>query len=100
MLDTPRRGSAFRVFLLAFVVYAYFLPRWADWNIDSRFDLTRAIVDVHSLRIDRFHFNTWDKAVYQGHFYSDKAPGTAVLGAVVYTAYVAASHVPLLRSGI
>jgi hypothetical protein len=100
MLDTPRRGPAVRVFLLAFFVYAYFLPRWADWNIDSRFDLTRAIVDVHSLRIDRFHFNTWDKAVSKGHFYSDKAPGTAVLGAVVYAGYAAAKYVPLLRRGI
>lgn len=100
MLETPARRPAIRVFLLAFIVYAYFLPRWADWNIDSRFDLTRAIVDIGTLRIDRFHFNTWDKAVYQGHFYSDKAPGTAVLGAVVYAGYVAAKHVPLLRSGI
>lgn len=100
LLQTPRRGPAIRVFLLAFVVYAYFLPRWADWNIDSRFDLTRAIVDVHSLRIDRFHFNTWDKAVDKGHFYSDKAPGTAVLGAVVYAGYAAAKHVPVLQSGI
>jgi hypothetical protein len=99
-LDTPARGPAVRVFLLAFVVYAYFLPRWADWNIDSRFDLTRAIVDVHSLRINRFHFNTWDKAVYKGHFYSDKAPGTAVLGAVVYAGYLVAKHVPVLKSGI
>jgi hypothetical protein len=100
LLDTPRRGPAIRVFLLAFVVYAYFLPRWADWNIDSRFDLTRAIVDLHSLRIDKFHFNTWDKAVYKGHYYSDKAPGTAVLGAVVYAGYVAAKSVPLIKTGI
>lgn len=99
-LERPARGPAMRVFLLAFVVYAYFLPRWADWNIDSRFDLTRAIVDLHSLRIDRFHFNTWDKAVYQGHYYSDKAPGTAVLGAVVYAGYAAAKHVPLVSTGI
>lgn len=99
-LATPRRGPALRVFVLAFILYAYFLPRWADWNIDSRFDLTRAIVDLHTLRIDRFHYNTWDKAVYGGHYYSDKAPGTAVLGALVYAGYVAAKHVPPLGSAI
>lgn len=94
------RGSIFRVFLLAFVVYAYFMPRWADWNIDSRLDLVHAIVDGHTLRIDRFHWNTWDKAVYRGHFYSDKAPGTAVLGAVVYGGFVAARRAPLLGAAI
>ncbi len=100
VLERPRRGPAIRVFLLAFVVYAYFLPRWADWNIDSRFDLTRAIVDLHSLQIDRFHFNTWDKAVFKGHYYSDKAPGTAVLGALVYAGYAAAKQFPMLGAGI
>ena len=99
-LDRPRVGPSLRVFLLAFVVYAYFLPRWADWNIDSRFDLTRAIVDLHTLRIDRFHFNTWDKAVLHGHYYSDKAPGTAMLGAVVYAGYALAKHIPVLSGSI
>ncbi|MGH2443636.1 MAG: hypothetical protein ACRDFX_10810, partial [Chloroflexota bacterium] len=90
----PSRGSVLRVFFLAFVIYAYFMPRWADWNIDSRFDLTRALVDHHTLRIERYHQNTWDKAAYKGHFYSDKAPGTAVLGAVVYAGFAAARAAP------
>lgn len=75
------------VFLVTFAIYAYFMPRWADWNIDSRFDLVRAVVDHHTLSIDRYHWNTWDKAVYGGHYYSDKAPGTAALGALVYGSY-------------
>jgi len=89
------RGSVVRVFFLAFVVYAYFMPRWADWNIDSRLDLTHAMVDGHTLRIDAYHQNTWDKATFDGHFYSDKAPGTALLGAGVYGLFVLARAAPL-----
>lgn len=103
MTSTPwraSRGDILRVFLLAFVIYAYFMPRWADWNIDSRFDLTRALVDRHTVRIDAFNANTWDKAVFHHHFYSDKAPGTAVMGAVVYAGFALARQTPLLGGGI
>ncbi len=95
-LVRPDRGPLLRVFLLAFVLYAYFMPRWADWNIDSRLDLTHAIVDKHSLRIDAYHWNTWDKAVYQGHYYTDKAPGTSFLGAIVYAGYRLAHAAPVV----
>lgn len=94
------RGTGLRVFLLTFLVYAYFMPQWADWNIDSRIDLTHAIVSQGSLRIDKYHFNTWDKAKYRGHFYSDKAPGTALLGVPVLAAFYGAKHVPILSQGI
>src|SRR5919202_2859126 len=91
----PLRGSGLRVFILAFVVFAYFMPQWADWNIDYRIDLVHAVVDGHTVRIDRYHYNTWDKAVYRGHYYSDKAPGTAFLGALVYGAYAGLRDVPV-----
>lgn len=94
---TPRLRSgpgAFWVFLTVFVVYAYFMPRWADWNIDSRFDLTAAIVNHHTLSIDAYHYNTWDKAVYRGHYYSDKAPGTALLGVPVYALFTVLRGTP------
>jgi hypothetical protein len=84
-----------RVFLLAFLAYAYFMPRWADWNIDSRVDLVHAIVDHQTLQIDRYHWNTWDKAVFGGHYYSDKAPGTAVLGAFVYGTFKLVRSLPV-----
>lgn len=96
----PSRAGTARVFLVAFVVFAYFMPRWADWNIDSRLDLVHAIVDHHTLRIDAYHWNTWDKAVYRGHYYSDKAPGTAVLGAVVYGAFTVLRDAPGTGSAI
>lgn len=96
----PIPGSVVRVFLLAFAVYAYFMPRWADWNIDSRFDLVRSMIDHRTLRIDRYHWNTWDKAAYAGHYYSDKAPGTAVLGAGVYALFGLARSAPISGGAI
>lgn len=97
--DTRRRDVAL-VFLLSFLVFAYFMPQWADWNIDSRLDLVHAIVDDHTVQIDRYHFNTWDKAVYKGHYYSDKAPGTALLGVPVYGLFVLARQTPVIGGGI
>jgi hypothetical protein len=49
------------------------------WNQASRMDLVRAIVDQHTLTIDAYADNTGDKALWRGHYYSDKAPGTALL---------------------
>jgi hypothetical protein len=49
------------------------------WNQNSRFDLLRAIVERHTLRIDAYHENTQDKAHFRGHYYSDKAPGLVFL---------------------
>jgi hypothetical protein len=54
------------------------------WNEYSRYDLVRALVEDNSTRIDRFAQNTGDKALYDGHYYSDKAPGTALIGVPVY----------------
>ena len=54
--------------------YVYFFPG-QSWNQNSRMDLTRAIVEEHTLRIDSFHANSGDKCYFDGHYYSDKAPG-------------------------
>lgn len=73
--------------LLLLTCYAYFLPRWADWNQNSRLDLVRALVDDHTTIIDKYVANTGDYATYLGHSYSDKAPGMALLGVPVYAAF-------------
>jgi hypothetical protein len=67
--------------------YSYFYGSRDGWNQASRFDLVRAIVEQHRLSIDTYNANTSDKALWEGHFYSDKAPGLAfsavpVLGVV------------------
>lgn len=71
--------------LILFCFYAYFYSG-RGWNQNSRFDLTRAIVKEHTIRIDSFHKNTGDKAFYNGHYYSDKAPGLALAAVPVWAA--------------
>jgi hypothetical protein len=67
------------------VSYAYFY-QGEDWNQNSRFDLTRAIVEQQTLRIDAYQENTGDKAFWAGHFYSEKAPGLALTAIPVWEA--------------
>ena len=92
------------LFALTLIAFAYFYQA-GGWNQNSRFDLTRAIVEDGSLRIDRFERNTGDEACRDGDrvcakvprgrprpssyaYYCDKAPGVSLLGvpawAIVY----------------
>lgn len=64
--------------LASFLSFVYFYEG-GGWNQNSRFDLLRAIVERHTLRIDEYHENTGDKAESNGHYYSDKAPGVVFL---------------------
>ena len=66
------------IFAVLLLSYAYFY-QGGGWNQNSRFDRIRAILDEHTLRIDSYQSNTEDKALFQGHFYSDKAPGQALM---------------------
>ena len=63
---------------VSFFSFIYFYEG-GGWNQNSRFDLVRAIVERHTLRIDAYQENTGDKAHFQGHYYSDKAPGGVFL---------------------
>jgi hypothetical protein len=74
------------LFLLLLLAYTYFFPRWADPNQNSRLDMVVAVVDQGTLRIDDYVSNTVDYAKFEGHYYSDKAPGSALLGIPVYAA--------------
>lgn len=81
------------IFLMLLMCYCYFLPRWADWNQNSRLNLVLAIVDDGTLHIDKYYQNTGDYAVFNGHYYSDKAPGASFLAVPVYLAVK-----PILRA--
>lgn len=72
------------IFLTLLSCYAYFFPRWADWNQNSRLDLTMAIVERGSLSIDDYHANTGDKLYFAGHYYCDKAPGLSFAAVPLY----------------
>src|SRR6185503_29559 len=84
-----RLGLRGRRELLLFVALLFcygFFQQATAWNENSRYDLVRALVDQGTTRIDAYQDNTGDKAFFQGHWYSDKAPGTALLGVPVYAA--------------
>ena len=66
-----------------FVTFAYFLPA-ATWNPVSRFELTRSVVERGKLDIDAFADSTGDRALVEGHWYSDKAPLPALLAVPAY----------------
>ena len=61
-----------------FISYAYFYQA-GGWNQNSRFALVRAVLEQHTLRIDDYQLHTGDKAIWQGHYYSDKPPGTSLM---------------------
>ena len=64
-----------------FVSYAYFYQA-GGWNQNSRFALVRAILERRTLQIDAYHLHTGDLAFWNGHYYSDKAPGSSLLAVV------------------
>jgi hypothetical protein len=78
-----RAGREIIVGLALLFCYGFFrqVPAWNEY---SRYDLVRALVEDGTTRIDRLEQNTGDKAFYDGHYYSDKTPGTAFLGVPVY----------------
>jgi len=93
---TEARKSEILLFVILLSCYAYFFPRWASWNQNSRLDLVMAIVDQGSLAIDEYHLNTGDYAYYNGHYYSDKAPGLSFLGVPFYTVFRTIATTPVL----
>ncbi len=92
------RKTALLLSLALLFCYAYIFPRWADWNQNSRLDLTLAIVEQGTFAIDDYYTNTGDYAVYGGHIYTDKAPGTSFLAVPVYFAFRQVADTPPARA--
>ncbi len=95
-----RKSSEVWLFLGLLAAFAYFPPRWAEWNQNSRMDLTRAIVEQGRFEIDDYYQNTGDYAVYNGHVYTDKAPGTSLLAVPSYAVYRAITQIPFVSNAI
>lgn len=53
-------------------------------NMLTRMMLTVSIVEDGTTRIDPYAERTFDKSLYQGHYYSDKAPGIAFMAIPSY----------------
>lgn len=88
VLAPLRAGRAFLgpLALVLFATYGYFVCRPA-WNQNSRLALTRAVVEHGTMTIDPYHDTTGDKSFRDGHFYSDKAPGTSLLAVPAYATF-------------
>jgi hypothetical protein len=76
--SSHHRKIAWLVAVLSFLSFIYFYEG-GGWNQNSRFDLLRAIIEQHTLEIDAYQANTQDKAHFEGHYYSEKAPGVVFL---------------------
>ena len=75
------------LFVLCLLGYTSMFGNISVPNERSRIYLSTAIVDHGTVSIDRSlkRFGMiGDRAIYQGKHYSDKAPGTGLLGAIVY----------------
>lgn len=92
------RRTRLLLFLLPLLCSTYFFPRWADVNVNSRLDMVVAVVHDGTVRIDRYVHNTVDYAIVDGHYYSDKAPGAALLGVPLYAAFALLFELPFVQS--
>jgi hypothetical protein len=78
------------VFLLLALTYGFFYTH-GSYNQNSRLGLTFSIVELNSLSLNASdienpgsNFYTGDYSVVNGRYYSDKAPGSSIIAAVVY----------------
>lgn len=75
------------VFLMALCAYGYFYTG-LDWNSSSRLSMVKAVVDARRFQIELYSqkvMPTMDKALVDGHYYSDKPIGSALLGIEFYS---------------
>ena len=86
------------IFITLILCYAYFFPRWADPNQNSRLDMVIAVVEDGTFQINKYVDNTVDYAKVGEHYYSDKAPGAAFLGIPVYAVLKGILDQPVLQS--
>lgn len=78
------RRCALALFCACLLAYGYFVYRGPHHNPDSRLALTYAVVERAALDIDVDAAGTLDRAVANGHAYTDKAPGLSFLLVPLY----------------
>jgi len=75
-----------KIFLIFFIIFALF-THWWGWDENSRFNLTRSIVDGGKLEIDDYANNTADRAYYKGHYYCEKEPSISLISIPIYASW-------------
>jgi hypothetical protein len=88
----------FIIFLIFFLLYSLF-SNYVGWNDDSRIFTTAALVDSKTFSINEFKDLTGDRAIFEGKYYSDKAPLSSIIGIPAYLFYRLANP-PLSREQI
>lgn len=87
MMPKTYRKDAFIIFLLLTFIFGYFY-QIAGWNGNSRFSLIFASIQQRRLTIDSYYdtagTKSGDIAFANGHYYSDKAIGPSLVGAILY----------------
>ncbi len=79
------------LFVSLLVPFAYF-NHSDGWNQGARLAELHAIVLQGTLQIDAYHEVTGDKALIDGHYYSEKGPGIVLLALPAFTATVLAQR--------
>ena len=79
------RASCLILFLILFGGVAYVHQGGTSWNQSSRLALLHVFVEEGRFSIDSLHNVTGDKSFFDGHYYSDKAPGIAFLALPAFT---------------
>ena len=81
------RRIAVGLFVVTFVTFAFFFGG-GGWNQNAQWDLTRALVERHTLHIDDFRSNTgdisWSNSSGTWYAYANKPPGVSLLAAIPY----------------
>ncbi len=74
------------LFVVLFISYACFTQGPLNWNIVSRIATSINIVETGSMELGEFSGFTHDRALVDGKYYSDKAPGMTIMALpVVWT---------------
>ena len=76
------------MFVFLFLPYVYF-NHSDGWNQGARLAQLHAVVLQGTLQIDAYHHVTGDKALINGHYYSEKAPAITLLALPAFSATVA-----------
>ena len=95
----PARRIGVILFATLFFSYSYVHQDKFKTEIPvSRLDLLHAVWSQRTFQIDAYHTNTPDKAVHEGHYYCDKAPGVFILALPAFslaTGWLAWQGIPL-----
>ena len=93
-MTSGRRASVTElavVYVMALTAFGYFVGTWQDDNTLSRLSLVKSLAEEHRFEIDTTQqshelreFRTKDRSYFNGHYYSDKAIGSSLIGATAW----------------